>query len=357
MRRTLFALLLLLPACGGGSSGIVPVLPGKAVIPDFPFIEADSISVDPDLLEAEATRHCTLRRRADAVLFMLEDLPLGATDALCAAGFAAGGASASAEAAPPAWFGNLYLSGYYGGLWLRDSIRPETQDAFRTLLAPPARKAAQDPTPLEEFVLRALADLAQTGIDRSRTEDEAALIASARESLPLLLALFGYNRGYLEATIERPPPGVPAPFDPLVCDGLLDCSRPGVSLATLDRFSSALAKLAAPPNARWREIADLAAETIEPAIPVGRGVWERILADQEIDAAAYGALLEVSAGYLLVTEAAILAAASAYADEAPTDGRCGALTSSGLLLWSGSYFLGLASAAPEGTFPEVTCGG
>jgi hypothetical protein len=84
-------------------------------------------------------------------------------------------------------------------------------------------------------------------------------------------------------------------------------------------------------------------------------VWEGILGGSSIATAAYQPLLDLSAGYLLVSEAAVLANATGFAEHDAASARCGDLVQTGLVIWSGSYFEGLASGAPSGTFPTLEC--
>ncbi len=318
-------------------------MPAAIELPAYPFTTTQAIVVDESAIAAAGGAYCRdARARATAVDFYLGALPLGSIDALCADGPAYTGAETR--------LGSLYVSGYFGGLWLRDSLI--ASDAA-------ARAAAAGPqvTGLSEVVFSALAELAGERLALAREGEDATLVDAARTSLPLLLTLFGYNLGYLQVAEENPPAGAPAAPSPIACDGFLACRGTGVDVATLDRYASALAAIASPSTDAWREVADLVARYGEGAVQSGRGVWESILGGSSIASTAYQPLLDLSAGYLLVSEAAVLANATAFAESDAGAARCGSLVQTGLVIWSGSYFEGLASSAAAGTFPTLECVG
>lgn len=301
--------------------------------------------VDEAALAQDGGRFCARTRgRGTAVDFYLGNLALGSIDRVC---------DSSAPGAAEALLGNLYVSGYFGGIWLRDSLA----DRSSGVAAASTASAALVGTGLGETVFSALARLGAQQLERARGAPDGELIDAAHASLPLLLTLYGYNLGYIEVAVENPPAGFPATVSPIDCDGFLACSGSAVELATLDRYAPALREIAAPPNAAWQAVADDVARFGEGSVSAGRGVWENILGGSSISGAAYQPLLDLSAGYLLVSEAAVLANAVAFADGDAAAARCGALVQTGLVIWSGSYFEGLAAPAPAGTFPTLECPG
>jgi hypothetical protein len=86
-------------------------------------------------------------------------------------------------------------------------------------------------------------------------------------------------------------------------------------------------------------------------------VWSRLLSTDGFDPAAYEAIVELSYGFLEVTEAAMLALAEGAVGDVRL-GRRGLLLAAGLLLWSGSYLLGLTgddtTTGPTG-LPTLRC--
>jgi hypothetical protein len=93
----------------------------------------------------------------------------------------------------------------------------------------------------------------------------------------------------------------------------------------------------------------------EGSVDSGRAVWERILERSSFSESSYETLLELSAGFLLVSDVTVLAGMTAWAEREPEIGRSATLLQAGLVVWAGSYFLGLSSSSPPGTFPEVVC--
>lgn len=74
----------------------------------------------------------------------------------------------------------------------------------------------------------------------------------------------------------------------------------------------------------------------------------------DFDPAAHDAIIELSYGFLQVTEVALLGVFEGAAGNTAA-GRAGIAASAALLLWSGSYFLGLAADAPTDDLPTLTC--
>ena len=310
----------------------------EIILPSFPFWPNDAFIIDQDHLNEAATAYCAASGAdASATDFLLGALPLSALDLSCT------GATPAQNA--ETYMGDMYLSGYFGGLWLRDILHLHAKDA---LLA-----AAGDP--IQEALFTSLAGRAGTLISLVREGDGAAVLGTARSSTTILALIYGYNRGYLEQLLENPPDGVIPPEDALVCNESLvfDCDCPGIELAVFDRFRPALGKLSAPPNDRWEDMAALAG-LAEMAVGQGHGVWEMIDISA-LSQAEYDHLIDLSAGFLLGTEAALLGEMIAWADELVGEGRCALLVDAGVSTWSGSYFMGLASTAPAGTFPELIC--
>lgn len=326
--------------CGSGS-GAAP--PASISLPAYPYAAGTSIVVDEARLAEDGGRFCRQTRgRGTAVDFYLGNLALGSVDRIC---------GATDPGAAEVLLGNLYVSGYFGGIWLRDSLADRASAAAARTRGPITAMG------LGDTVFSALAKLAAEQLARARSAPGDALIDAAHASLPLLLTLYGYNLGYIEVAVDNPPAGFPATTSPIACDGFLACAGTTIDLATLDEYSGALRKIAAPPTDSWREVADDVTRFGEGSVAAGRGVWEGILGGSSIAGAAYQPLLDLSAGYLLVSEAAVLANAVAFAESDAAAARCGALVQTGLVIWSGSYFEGLASPAPPGTFPTLECPG
>jgi len=306
-------------------------------LPAYPFAETPSLEVDGAHLDERAALACQATDGTIAAPdFLLGTLPLEAADDLCEA--------PRAEAAVR--LGDLYVSGYFGGVWLRDGLGGG--------MSHPGGDGTEEPSdPMQMFTM--LVDGATYHLDLSYDATDDKVVSTANDAIGALLMLYGYNRGYLEVVLEHPPAGVTAPTDTLACSSFLDCALPGVDLAVLLRFRPALASLAAPPDERWQKMATKAEAVADVAVARGRSTWEDILGDASFTAADYPRLVALSAGYLAVSQAAVLSAMTAFADEDAAAGRCSRRLQAGLTVWSESYFLGLSSDAAPGTFPALAC--
>lgn len=321
----------------GSSDRAAPSWSASVTLPAYPFAETPTLVVDGAHLEAEAAQTCAGTQGAiTAADFLLGALPLAATDELC---------EAPRERAVLR-LGDLYVSGYFGGVWLRDGLGGG--------MSHPGGDGSEEPSdPMQMFTM--LVDGATYHLDLSYDADDDKLVDLADDAIGVLLLLYGYNRGYLEVVLEHPPAGTTAPAEALACASFLDCALPGVSLAPLERFRPALALLAAPPDERWQKMATRADAIADVAVARGRSTWEEILGNATFGAADYPRLVALSAGYLAVSQAAVLSAMIAYASEDAPAGRCSRRLQAGLTVWSESYFLGLSSDAPPGTFPDLAC--
>ena len=343
MKRTLSIPFLLTAALAFsfscGCHGEIEEPSAEVLIPAYPFWPNPAFVVDEDRIASLASTSCEATEPSSAAFF-LGDLPMGSLDLLCLSAL-------GDPDAPPAevLLGDLYISGYFGGVWLRDSMEG----------GPGHGHEGEAPVGFEQSIFDALATAASGLVGTGRHGSDASVLSGARLSVPLFLLLYGYNFGYIEVALENPPEGTPPVEDLLVCDGFLDCESPGIELEALERFDFAHDRILSPPTFRWAKMADLVEIWGEGSVESGRAVWEEILERGAFSSSAYELLLELSASYLLVSEAAVLSGMTAWADADPASGRCGALLQAGLLVWSGSYFLGLTSSVPEGTFPQIRC--
>ena len=313
-------------------------------LPPYPRVATDTFTVDEGAIEADAEAYCAENPRGDAVDFYLGALPQGALDALCLA----------PDPDVAALLGDLYVSGYFGGLWLRDALLPSSQ---RIPLPLPAGvgEGARGPL-LDAAVVKALGAAAGRAVERATAGGDREAVVATRAALAPLLYLYGYNLGYLQVLVAHPPPGMPAPVGSLSCGPeLLDCQSDEVLLAVFDAYEPALSAIAQPDSPRWRRVAALVEANGASAVAEGAAVWEDILAEDDVAAEAYLPLVDVSVGFLMVTDAAVLAASTAWGEGDPEAARCALLLEAGLTVWSGSYFLGLASDDPPGTFPQLSC--
>ena len=171
--------------------------------------------------------------------------------------------------------------------------------------------------------------------------------------LVLMTIVHGYNRGYLEVVLENPPAGVD-PLPPLQCGEWLGCRSESLPLASLDALQPTAQRLTSSPDLPWSLLGDVLTGLDLGAVPAGRAVWSNLLGTSDFDAAGYAAIVDLSYGFLEVTEAAVLALSEAVAGDVEI-GRRGLVLAAGLLLWSGSYLLGLTGDADPDALPALLC--
>ena len=314
-------------------------------LPQMPITEGWSFTVAPESVAEVAAGYVTEGGDpADAARFFFGDLAVTSLDTL------------AGEVTPDQarlQLGNLAVSGYFGGIWLRDNLRAAPTAAPA---AEPAAEPGSMATPVDLTVSAIgirLFDALATGLMGAAAAPGGVLTrTAAHASVPVLLALYGYNRGYLEVLLENPPPGVPPLGDTLVCEGFLDCNSDAFPLEIAHRYDAGLQRLESPTNLRWREMSLMTA-VLEGATGAGRFVWEAIASAGAFSPASYQALVELSSAYLMVSKAAVLAGMLGYADGDTELARSALRLQAGLWIWSGAYFAGLASNAPAGTMPAI----
>jgi hypothetical protein len=309
-------------------------------LPPMPVRSGLSFTVSPDFMKGFATDYVAAGGDpADSARFFFGDLAVKSLDAL----------AEQNVAAPQVrlLLGNLATSGYFGGIWLRDNLN----DAANTPVTMPSLPIPASLSPAAIGIR--LFDALSAGLAGAATAAPDWLVSTvAHATVPVLLALYGYNRGYLQVVLAHPPAGVPSMQDTLTCDGFLDCNSTAFPLELATRYDGALSKLDDPTNLGWAEMS-MWSTMLEGATGAGRLVWEG-LARSGFSPASYTALVELSSAYLMISKAAVLSAMTAYADGDGAVGRSSLLLQAGLWMWSGAYFAGLASGAGRGTLPTIT---
>jgi hypothetical protein len=309
-------------------------------LPPMPVDKGQSFDVSPAAITTAAGEYVAAGGDPkDNPRFFFGDLAVRSLDAL-------------AGVNPPrqrvrADLGNLAVSGYFGGVWLRDNL----SGTPATVTAPAGTGSAAGNLAVSAFGIRLFDALSAglAGIAAGKTPWIAT--TAARASVPVLLTLYGYNKGYLEYLLEHPPAGVPSRLDSLTCKGFLNCNSTAFPLEITNRYDAALAGLDAPPSLPWHEMKAWAS-LLEGATGSGRFVWG-IIGRAGFSPASYDALVDLSSAYLMISKAAVLSSMLAYADGDADLARSSLRLQAGLWMWSGAYFGGLASDAPRGTIPTI----
>lgn len=322
-----------------GSSSPAVTSPADAgvdvTIPAVPLPPASSWTVSAEALADLACHACESGDPVDPTTFFYGTAPMATVDRMVE------GAAADRRAA----LGTMFASGYFGGLYLRGSLGNDGAD-----LAPFAPLLDQIGAGTQSGLDAVVGGLLETA--SAGTPQEVRDAAGAWSAV--LAAIAGYNRGDLAVLVDTPPAGVDS-SGVLTCSSTFDCRSPRLPLAALDVLSGQRAKLTSPPDLGWLAAATTANAIAGAATPAGRDVWNGILSSSTLEPTAYLGLVDLSVGFLQVTQAAMLATLAG-----PTGGdlalaRRGLETAAALVTWAGSYFLGLASPLPSSTQPTVTC--
>lgn len=270
---------------------------------------------------------------ADAPQFFFGDLATGSLDTLASRKLSRDQVRVE--------MGNLAVSGYFGGIWLRDNLRAEP--------AQPVGAGTSSGGVVSAIGLRMFSVLTGGLSGMSGVPLLARPVAHA--SVPVLLALYGYNKGYLEYILDNPPAGVPSMKDTLTCNGFLACNSSLVDLEIANRYDGALVDLADPPTLRWVEM-KIWTSVLAATTGAGKFVWQ-IIGAGGLSPTSYDSLVDLSSAYLMISKAATLASMQAYANRDTDLASSALLLQAGLWMWSGAYFSGLASNAPRGTIPSI----
>jgi hypothetical protein len=323
----------------------------RVVIPSYPFWNTDVIAVDMSLIRKAAAEFCAEKgAEANAPEFIMGYLPLWSADRLCG--------SDGGQTAVAALLGNLYISGYFGGLWLRDALGggEELQDMQGTLKGI-LEDAAADEADFSGSrpVFMILTSIARMKVNTAISGNDLATRIADRVSLDPFLMIYGYNWGYFMYILDNPPDGMVPPegYDE-VCPRFMDCDIPGVTLETMRTYKPVLNSLYAPETPRWVEVNSLMRLWGQGAVATGENVWGIIMANSTMSQpATYELLLDLSGRFMMMAELSLLPAMKGYAEGDMAAGRCGLLQEAAMIIWAGSYFMGLGSDQPDGTFPEL----
>ncbi len=237
----------------------------------------------------------------------------------------------------------FYVSGFFGGVWLTNGLHGtgETPDGGLDVDAGLPGNLGM----LNGAGIARRAVTATEGTDAQLfTYNKAILLAFMIPELGIAWD-FGYNRGYLLEIYLRPPKNITPPEDYVECEGPLWCEYSDQRipvLATLKEVSDNLANKAG----RWKDLRgggplnpmDGVTAAQSTANTMGMSVWGTVFNKNDMsEPDFYMGLLDVSASFLEVVQAAGLLSAKGYAEQDAEAGRAGALIQSGLGMWLASY--------------------
>jgi hypothetical protein len=326
-------------SCGRGDPPPAdPVHRARVLLPDYPFVENESIRVDRAMLDILAGEFLAAGGRAHEVpAFLFSFVPVRSFDRI------AGGAFDRLEYLE----GLLYLSGYFGGVWLKQVLNPGASSRIG------ARAGPEDSGLPGKRVFSLLASVTGTLNDKVRRGDPEAIRDMLFDSLDPFLFLYGYNLGYLESILERPPAGVDAPAGYLACFHFMDCRTPVQGISALEDLLLLVAQLTEPPDDRWILMKTKVDALGPPAREAGYGVWSGPLNTEGMLPDDYFTLLDLSAGFLLYCQVLVLSAMDAWVNEGEAAGRVSLAVGAGMAAWVGGYGIGLAFGDPGGELPRI----
>ncbi len=294
--------------------------------PPLPGYVSGVLSLDPGRAQAMAEAYRLKKGdQASAEDFMFACLPTEIFTGILN--------GAAPEKNLPGDLGLLYWSGFDGGIWLNHIMKSDQGGGIG-----PAGllRAIRSP------VLHYLAAKCRKRIKLIETGTGAQKLQNLDRAFDLLAQSYGYNRGYLEEILKHPPAG--SQVDPAFfsCGEFLDCRYSGVDLAPMQGLMPVREKLAHPPAPNWEPISARIAGELRVSQARGAGVWKNILSKPEFSPESYSSLLEISAEFLVINEAVMLASAQALADQDPEAAGRALAADTALKVWLAGYLLGLA---------------
>ena len=313
---------------------------------EYPTFTHRALVADRALLDELADAYvATLGGRPPEMeRFLFGDVPVRVFDRIFAG-------DAAADIASLLWL--MYLSGYFGGRWLRGEIARAQPDApLISFSMAPTEAGFQDMMARAQSGLDAAAADDRTVLDYARSSllDEPPATEGA-EPARGLTDNFGYNLGYMLEILEAPPVGLHSgPEYQVESSGLFGCTYATTRLAILSDLAPVQAAVSAgaePFAALTRELLPLQ----EAAVPRGRSVWSTGLSVQGFPQKEYDQLLDVSSSFLETVQAAALTMVQAAAVGDARQARTGALANATMVVWLASYRDGLLNGEGEITLP------
>ncbi len=316
-------------------------------LPAYPYAETDMTEVSQEFLDGLAADYaCSLPegQAPDGTRFLLTYAPLRLFNELTTNG--------PVNIKKTLWV--LHISGYFGGVWLKASLNKfnggadgdddsgmegmETpEDGGVTGAAAMAKEAA---------------DAANAGGDATLAYNDQSLYAFVFPDFGIA-SDFGYNKGYMMQIYEAPPAGLTNPPGFISCNGILWCDYKTVrmdGLMGLKAVSLALAGTAEP-------YASIGADVLKKqnaSEKMGRQVWGSFLKYDGMTQDFYVDLLDISAAFLEVVQAAGLYSAKAIAEGDVESGKKGAYLQSGLIMWLNAYMGSFTSSPPpDAPLPKI----
>jgi hypothetical protein len=298
--------------------GEYPLWPNPAIVEDRPSLDALAAAYVHALGGGETP---------DMPRFLYGRVAVAAFDAVFA--------GRAPETTSTLW--QFWVSGYFGGVWLRSEI-DRAQPGTSTI-------GGIETAPTEDafLVIAGAANDALVAIDAGGEElvsyCDAALLPSEGGGGGFVNGLvenFGYNQGYMLQILEQPPEGLVTPDTyQIECRGTLSCTYASPKL-------DALADLVARATGDDYDTRRTAFADVEDgAIARGRAVWSGGLSVAGFPQRSYEQLLDVSSSYLETVHATTLACLITSVEADSELGARAALANACMNVWLAGYQTGL----------------
>ena len=318
--------------------------PMKAKLPSYVFTNSSVAVKDQAFLDAMATEYACQRKAKglplDEDYFFYSHAPVTLFNRIIKGDIK--------EIKKMRWV--MHVSGHFGAVWLRNGLNkgatpPDSGPPGDA--GPPPPDAGPGPGSLGDMAAEAKKAAAAANGPSSKLFEynKASLLAFIYPSLGIA-SNFGYNKGYLLEIYQKPPKTVKAPAGFVTCSGVLWCDyakqRVPV-LPSLKQMSAAIEiKTGKYKDLAWAGTSQAVAETL------GHLVWGTFMKKEGMDQKFYDGLLDISASFLEVVQAAGLLSAKGYAEQNVKAGKAGALVQSGLAIWLGAYMGGFSHGGKGG---------
>ena len=296
---------------------------------EYPLWGNDAVVADPPSLDVLAIEYIATLDGAEPEMprFLFGNVAVAAFDKVFVGD----------APAPTSTLWQFWVSGYFGGLWLRAEI---------DRAQPGASTIGGIESPPDETDFLAIAATANRALEAIEAGGDALFDYCNAALLPIegagagfvngLVENFGYNQGYLLQILEHPPEGFTTlNTSSITCERTLSCTYPSPKLAALPDLSARASK--GPAAAR---IVTFAA-TEDAAVARGREVWSGGLSVQGFPRESYDQLLDVSSSYLETVHATALACVLAFEEHDAELAERAALANACMNIWLAGYQTGL----------------
>ena len=131
------------------------------------------------------------------------------------------------------YLGAMYISGYFGGVWLRDMLFSNSGGAPADSMVEKIINAMMEKMPEalrkvmdmggEQVIFKNLTLLLGTTMYMAISGSKATVLTACWANAAPFFTVYGYDYGYYYYLIDNPPEGAAHGEDPLLCSAFMDC--------------------------------------------------------------------------------------------------------------------------------------